>query len=127
MGKKVTLFFTFLGLNIIKMINKPSVKKDFFGKIFGFLMPKSSRKLALSKFNMGGIGRSMMRKRMKNKQVDALEKMITTAQESGVDFVACQMSMDVMGIVKEELMDGVQIGGVATYLEKTEGNLNLFV
>ncbi len=127
MGKKVTLFFTFWGLNIIKRINKPSVKKDFFGKIFGFLMPKSSRKLALSKFNMGGIGRSMMRKRMKNKQVDALEKMITTAQESGVDFVACQMSMDVMGIVKEELMDGVQIGGVATYLEKTEGNLNLFV
>ena len=90
-------------------------------------MPKSSRKLALSKFNMGGIGRSMMRKRMEDKQVDALEKMITTAQESGVDFVACQMSMDVMGIVKEELMDGVQIGGVATYLEKTEGNLNLFV
>jgi len=127
MGKKVTLFFTFWGLNIIKRINKPSVKKDFFGKIFGFLMPKSSRKLALSKFNMGGIGRSMMRKRMEDKQVDALEKMITTAQESGVDFVACQMSMDVMGIVKEELMDGVQIGGVATYLEKTEGNLNLFV
>lgn len=127
MGKKVTLFFTFWGLNVIKRLNKPPLKKDFFGKMFGMLMPKSSRRLTLSKFNMAGIGRSMMRKRMASKQVDALENMILTAQENGVEFVACQMSMDVMGVSASELMDGVQIGGVATYLEKTEGNLNLFV
>lgn len=127
MGKKVTLFFTFWGLNVIKRLDKPALKKDFFGKMFGMLMPKSSRRLALSKFNMAGIGRSMMRKRMASKQVDALENMIQTAMENGVEFVACQMSMDVMGVSASELMDGVQIGGVATYLEKTEGNLNLFV
>jgi len=127
-GKKVTIFFTFWGLNVIKRQHKPAVKKDMFGKMFGMMMPQSSRNLGLSKMNMAGIGSKMMRRVMKNKQVDPLENMIQTALDNGVELVACQMSMDVMGIKAEEFVDGVQIGGVATYLEQTEkANLNLFI
>jgi peroxiredoxin family protein len=96
--------------------------------MFGMMMPSSSKKLGLSKMNMGGMGRRMMRTVMKDKQVDSLENMIKTSMDNGVEFVACQMSMDVMGVKAEEFIDGVQIGGVATYLERTEdANLNLFV
>lgn len=127
-GKKVTIFFTFWGLNVIKKQNKPKVKKDFFGKMFGFMMPANSKKLGLSKMNMAGIGAKMMRIVMKNKNVDTLENMIKTAIENGVELIACQMSMDVMGVKADEFIDGVQIGGVATYLERTESaNLNLFM
>lgn len=127
-GKKVSIFFTFWGLNVIKRQNKPSVKKDFFGKMFGMMLPKSSKKLGLSKMNMAGMGGKVMRTVMNKRRVDPLEIMIQTAISNGVELIACQMSMDVMGIKAEELMDNVQIGGVATYLERTEGaNLNLFV
>jgi NADPH-dependent 2,4-dienoyl-CoA reductase/sulfur reductase-like enzyme/peroxiredoxin family protein/rhodanese-related sulfurtransferase/TusA-related sulfurtransferase len=127
-GKKVTIFFTFWGLNVIRRREKIHVEKDFTGKLFSMMMPRSSLRLRVSKFNMGGLGRMMMRQTMKNKNVDSLENMIKTAVDSGVELVACQMSMDVMGIKAEELVDGVQLGGVATYLERTESaNLNLFV
>jgi NADPH-dependent 2,4-dienoyl-CoA reductase/sulfur reductase-like enzyme/peroxiredoxin family protein/rhodanese-related sulfurtransferase/TusA-related sulfurtransferase len=127
-GKKVSIFFTFWGLNVIKRQQKPEVKKDVFGKMFGMMMPQSSRKLGLSKMNMAGMGSKMMRMVMKDKHVDTLENMIQSALNSGVEFIACQMSMDVMGVKAEELIDNVQIGGVATYLERTENaGLNLFV
>src|SRR5690554_183770 len=127
-GKKVTIFFTFWGLNVIKREQKPVVKKDLFGKMFGMMMPQSSRKLGLSKMNMAGMGSKMMRMVMKTKHVDTLESMIQSAMDVGVEFVACQMSMDVMGVKADELIDGVQIGGVASYLERTEdAGLNLFV
>ncbi|MBN2743825.1 MAG: FAD-dependent oxidoreductase [Marinilabiliaceae bacterium] len=127
-GKKVSIFFTFWGLNVIKKDKKPTVKKDFFGKMFGMMMPSSSKKLGLSKMNFMGMGASMMRMIMRNKNVEMLEQMMANAKASGADFIACQMSMDVMGIHAEELMDGVEIGGVATYLEKAEqANLNLFL
>lgn len=127
-GKKVTIFFTFWGLNVIKHHHKPAVRKDVFGKMFSMMMPGSSSKLGLSKMNMGGMGSKMMRMVMKDKNVDTLENMIRTAMDNGVEFIACQMSMDVMGVKAEEFIDGVQVGGVATYLERTESaNLNLFV
>ena len=127
-GKKVSIFFTFWGLNVIKKAQKPEVKKDLFGHMFGMMMPKSSKKLGLSKMNMAGMGSKMMRMVMKNRQVDTLESMIQSAMDNGVEFIACQMSMDVMGVKAEELIDGVQIGGVASYLERTQSaNLNLFV
>ena len=127
-GKKVTLFFTFWGLNIIKKAEKPSVKKDIVSRMFEMMMPSNSKNLALSKMNMFGIGAKMMRNQMKNKGVASLEQMMKDAQENGVEFVACQMSMDVMGVKKEELLDVVQTGGVATFLEKSdESNLNLFL
>lgn len=127
-GKKVSIFFTFWGLNVIKRADKPKVNKDVFGKMFGMMLPDSSKKLGLSKMNMAGMGGKMMRMIMKNKHVDTLENMIKSAMDAGVEFIACQMSMDVMGVKAEELMDGVEIGGVATYLERTEtAGLNLFV
>lgn len=128
MGKKVTIFFTFWGLNVIKRAHKPKVAKDFFGKAFGSMMASSSLNLGLSKMNMGGMGGKMMRMVMRKRQVDSLENMIQAALQSGVRFIACQMSMDVMGVKAEELIEGVEIGGVATYLECTEqANLNLFM
>jgi NADPH-dependent 2,4-dienoyl-CoA reductase/sulfur reductase-like enzyme/peroxiredoxin family protein/rhodanese-related sulfurtransferase/TusA-related sulfurtransferase len=127
-GKKVTIFFTFWGLNVIKRTDKPAVNKDFFGKMFGWMLPSSSHKLGLSKMNYFGKGGWMMRMIMKKRGVDSLEAMIQSAREAGVEFIACQMSMDVMGVKAEELMDGVNIGGVANYLEKTQtSGLNLFV
>jgi NADPH-dependent 2,4-dienoyl-CoA reductase/sulfur reductase-like enzyme/peroxiredoxin family protein/rhodanese-related sulfurtransferase/TusA-related sulfurtransferase len=127
-GKKVTLFFTFWGLSIIKKAKKPRVKKDFMGRMFSMMLPSSSRKLSLSKMNMGGMGAAMMRRRMKALNIDSLETMVQNAIESGVRIVACQMSMDVMGVKKEELLDGVEIGGVASYLEAaSSAGVNLFV
>lgn len=128
MGKKVTLFFTFWGLNVVKKIDKPSVKKDFMGTMFGMMMPNNAKKLKLSKMNMANMGRSMMRSRMKSKNVDMLEDMIQDAIKNGVELIACQMSMDIMGVHASELMEAVEIGGVANYLEKA-GNAsgNLFI
>lgn len=127
-GKKVTMFFTFWGLNVIKKHHKPSVEKDIFGKMFGMMLPSNSKKLSLSKMNMGGIGRIMMRHIMKDKRIDSLESMIQQAIDSGVEMIACTMSMDVMGVKKEELLDNIQLGGVASYLERAEqANMNLFI
>ena len=127
-GGKVTLFFTFWGLNVIKKEIKPKVKKDIFGRMFGFMLPSDSLKLKLSKMNMGGLGRRMMRFLMSKKGVDSLESMRRQALENGVEFIACQMSMDVMGIHPEELLDEVSVGGVATYMAKAdESNVNLFI
>ncbi len=128
MGKKVTMFFTFWGLNVIKKQQKPKVKKGKMDKMFDTMMPSHAGKLKLSNMNMGGAGRIMMKLRMKNKNVDALETMIEKASESGINMIACQMSMDIMGVNAEELIDGVNIGGVANYLEEAEqSNLNLFI
>ena len=127
-GEKVTIFFTFWGLNVIKKDKKPKVNKDIFGKMFGIMLPSRSMKLKLSKMNMGGIGRKMMRYIMKTKNIESLETLRSLAIENGVEFIACQMSMDVMGVKREELLDNVTIGGVATYMNRADNaNVNLFI
>ena len=127
-GKKVTMFFTFWGLNVIKKQQKPAVSKDIFGKMYGWMLPTHSGKLKLSKMNMGGAGSWMMRLIMKQKRIDSLESLIQQAVDNGVEMIACTMSMDVMGVQKEELMDNVTLGGVASYLERAEeANVNLFI
>jgi len=127
-GKKVTMFFTFWGLSVIKRARPAKVRKDLMGRMFGFMLPKSSKKLALSKMNFAGMGPGIMRGRMKSKQVDSLETMIETALRAGVRLTACQMSMDLMGVAKEELIDGVEIGGVASYLDvASSSGVNLFI
>ncbi len=128
MGRNVTMFFTFWGLNILRKNDKVNVKKDLFGKMFGFMMPRGSKRLTLSKMNMGGLGAKMIRNIMKNKNVASLEELIKSAVSNGVNLVACNMSMDVMGIKKEELIDGVKIGGVATFLGSAEeSDMSLFI
>lgn len=127
-GEKVTLFFTFWGLNVIKKVNKPKVDKDIFGKMFSMMLPSHSKKLSLSKMSMLGAGDKMMRHIMKKRNIESLEALTAQALANGVEFIACQMSMDVMGVNKEELIDEVTIGGVATYMERADNaNVNLFI
>lgn len=127
-GQKVSIFFTFWGLNVLKKVQKPKVEKDIFGRMFGMMLPSSSLKLKLSQMNMFGLGSRMMRFLMKRKGVDSLESLRAQALEQGVEFIACQMSMDMMGISREELLDEVTIGGVATYMERADkANVNLFI
>jgi NADPH-dependent 2,4-dienoyl-CoA reductase/sulfur reductase-like enzyme/peroxiredoxin family protein/TusA-related sulfurtransferase/rhodanese-related sulfurtransferase len=128
MGRKVTMFFTFWGLNVLRKANKVKVGKDFTEKMFGGLMPRGAGRLKLSKMNMLGLGTRMMKGIMKKKRVDSLEELIRKAQQNGVRIIACTMSMDVMGIRKEELIDGIDYAGVSTYLgEAEESNVNLFI
>lgn len=128
MGKKVTMFFTFWGLSILRKPEKADIKKGLVEKMFGMMLPRGSEKLKLSKMNMMGMGTKMIRKVMKDKNVSSLEELIKAAINSGIQIVACQMSMDIMGIKKEELIDGVKIGGVGYYLgEAEDSNVNLFI
>lgn len=127
-GGKVSIFFTFWGLNVIKKKHGPAVKKTFTEKMFARMLPKSSDSLSLSKMNMMGMGSKMIRGIMKKKDIDSLESLIQQAMANGVEFIACQMTMDMMGIKKEELLDGVTVGGVASYMQKAEeSGVNLFI
>ncbi len=128
MGRPVTMFFTFWGLNILRKAEKQKVKKSFIENMFGKMMPRGANKLKLSNMNMLGMGSKMMKGIMKDKNVTSLEDLIKSAMESGVKIIACTMSMDVMGIHKEELIDGVELAGVATYLAAAEeSDVNLFI
>jgi peroxiredoxin family protein len=122
------MFFTFWGLNILRKKNPPRLKKDVFEKMFGIMMPRGAFKLKLSQMNFFGIRPKLIRFIMRKKNIDSLETFIENAQKGGVRLVACQMSMDMMGIKKEELIDGVEIGGVAAYLGAAENSdNNLFI
>ncbi len=127
MGYKVTLFFTFWGLNILRKEGPVSVQKNLVEKMFGLMMPKGPKKLALSKMHMGGMGAAMIKGIMKQKNVMNLQELIDTAVNNGVRLVACSMSMDLMGIKREELIDGIEEGGVAMYIDEIGGNANLFI
>lgn len=128
MGRQVSIFCTFWGLNALRRPEKVKVKKDFMATMFGMMMPRGSRKLQLSKMNMGGMGAKMIRGVMKSKNVDSLEDLIKMAMENGVEIVACSMSMDVMGITEAELIDGVKLGGAAAMLANAEeSDMSLFV
>jgi NADPH-dependent 2,4-dienoyl-CoA reductase/sulfur reductase-like enzyme/peroxiredoxin family protein/TusA-related sulfurtransferase/rhodanese-related sulfurtransferase len=128
MGRPVTMFFTFWGLNAIRKPENLRIKKPFVEKMFEKMMPRGAGKLKLSNMNMAGMGSKMMKGVMKKKNVASLEELIQQAMDSGVRLVACTMSMDVMGITKEELIDGVELAGVASYLADAEmSNVNLFI
>lgn len=128
LGRNVTMFFTFWGLNILRRSEHVKVKKSFIEKMFGFMMPRGSKKLGLSRMNMMGAGSKMIRGIMKSKGISSLEELIESAKNHGVRMVACQMSMDVMGITKEELIDGVELGGVATFIGSGEtSDISMFI
>ncbi len=128
MGNKVNMFFTFWGLNALRKPERVKVNKDLISKIFGLMLPKGAAKLGLSKMHFGGLGTKMMKRVMKEKGVSSLEELMQQAMEAGVRLIACQMSMDVMGIRKEELIEGVEIGGVASMLhDNDKSNMNLFI
>ncbi|MCL2319071.1 MAG: FAD-dependent oxidoreductase [Treponema sp.] len=128
LGRKVSMFFTFWGLNILRKPEKVNVKKDFMAGMFSGMMPRGTKKLGLSKMNMAGMGAKMIRRVMKNKNADSLEDLIAMARKSGVEFTACSMSMDLMGITPEELIEGVKIGGAASMLAHAEeSDMSLFI
>ena len=128
MGRKVTIFFTFWGLNILRKPQKVNAAKTLIERIFGSMMPRGTGQLGLSRMNMGGLGAKMIRAIMKEKGVSSLEELMENALAHGVRLVACQMSMDIMGIKKEELIDGVELGGVSTFLGASElSDTSLFI
>jgi NADPH-dependent 2,4-dienoyl-CoA reductase/sulfur reductase-like enzyme/peroxiredoxin family protein/rhodanese-related sulfurtransferase/TusA-related sulfurtransferase len=128
MGSDVTMFFTFWGLNLLRRAQAVSVRKTAIERMFGWMMPRGAGKTALSQMNMAGLGTAMIKGIMKKKNVLPLPELIATAQRSGVRLVACTMTMDLMGIKREELIDGVEEGGVAMYLDQAgAANVNLFI
>lgn len=129
-GWEVTVFFTFWGINILRDENKkPQKPKTMVEKMFGWMMPKGANKLKLSKMHMAGMGTSMMKKRMDLKKVKSLQGMIKDAKELDSEFLVCDMSMDIMGLQKEEFIDEVdEIVGVGTYLKKSkDADVTLFI
>lgn len=128
MGKKVTMFFTFWGLNVLRRPDAPKVRKTAMESMLGMMMPKSTAGLPLSKMNMAGIGPKLIRRVMEGKNVQSLESLMEGAMKAGVNVIACTMSMDMMGIKREELIDGIDYAGVASYLGDAEdAGLNLFI
>jgi len=128
MGKEVTIFVTFWGLDAIKKPAFSTAGRGFLEKMVLWMRPKGADKLGTSKMNFGGIGPKLFRYMMGKKNVEQLKSLIEMAQEFGVNIVACQMSMDVMGLKKEDLLDGVEVGGVAAFLNRAyQGQATLFI
>ena len=129
MGNSVSIFFTFWGLNVLRKSNyKTRSKKGIIEKCFGIMMPKGVSKLKLSNMNFFGLGRKMINKVMKTKNIESLESLLEQYIENGGKITACTMSMDVMGIKKDELIENIEYGGVATYMENAnKANHNLFI
>ncbi|HUX04711.1 MAG TPA: DsrE/DsrF/DrsH-like family protein [Acidimicrobiales bacterium] len=129
MGDEVTMFFTFWGLNCLRKAQKTKTSdKTALQKMFAVMMPRGPNKLEMSHMNFAGIGPKLMRRAMRQQNVSSIDEFITMAKEQDIKMIACTMSMDVMGIKPEELIDGLEFAGVATYLgEADEANVNLFI
>jgi peroxiredoxin family protein len=129
MGDDVTMFFTFWGLNAIRRPKKVATKgKSPLQKAFAAMMPRGAGRLALSHMNFAGVGPKLMQRMMRQHSVMPLEELIESAREQGIKMVACTMSMDIMGLRAEELIDGLEYAGVASYLgDADEANVNLFI
>ena len=130
MGDEVVMFFTFWGLNLLRKTEKVETKdkKSTLQAMFGKMMPKGTGHLGLSKMNFAGAGAPMMKKVMKDAGAMSLEDLVDSAREQGVKFIACTLSMDILGFKEEEMIDGLEYAGVASYLgEADEANVNLFI
>lgn len=129
MDSNVTIFFAFWGLNVIRKNGTfAAAKKDILSRMFGWMMPKGAGSLKLSKMHLFGAGTAMMKYAMRKKHVKMAPELIAEARDAGVRFIACTMSMDVMGIERDELLENVELGGVASFLDAAEkANMNLFI
>lgn len=124
----VTIFFTFWGLNALRKDEAIQIKKGLLEKAFGWMMPRGPKKLGLSKMNFGGLGPQMIKHVMKKHNALSLPQLIELAQEQGVKLVACTMTMDLLGLQQDELIDGIELAGVAAYLgDASNGKVNLFI
>jgi peroxiredoxin family protein len=128
MDSHVTIFFAFWGINVLRKESAFPLKKDLLARLFGWMMPKGAKKLRLSKMHMFGVGTSMMKNVMQKNHVLMVPELIASARSAGVRFVVCTMSMDVMSITQGELMDGIEFGGIASFLDAADGaNMTLFI
>lgn len=124
----VTIFHTFWGLNALRKDEPIQVKKTFMERMFGFMMPRGANKMGLSKMNFAGMGPKMIKDVMKKHNAMPLPDLIEMAKEQEIKLVACQMTVDLLGLKHEEIMEGVEFAGVAAYLGDAEdGNVNLFI
>lgn len=126
-GRKTGIFFTFWGLSVLRKNPAPPTRKSFVSRLFGWMLPKGSQKLSLSKMNFGGLGTAMMKTIMKSQNVAALPELIEQARALGVRFVACEMAMNVMGITRDELIEIDDVAGVASFVEMAKGGNTLFI
>ncbi|MCQ6533217.1 DsrE/DsrF/DrsH-like family protein [Bacillus mycoides] len=125
---EVTIFHTFWGLNTLRKEEHVKVKKTFIEKVFGKMMPRGADKMGLSKMNFAGMGPKMIKGIMKKHNAMPLPDLIDLAKEQGVKLVACQMTVDLLGLKEEEIMEGVEFAGVGAYLaDASDGNVNLFI
>ena len=130
MGMEVVMFFTFWGTPVLRDKNKRVGGKDTMGKMFGTMLPKGTGAVKLSQMNMGGMGTAMMKSLMKKKNVASLEQMLEMAEELGVKIYVCEMSMDLMGFKRDEMIDynGLEFCGVAKFLEEANNSrIQLFI
>ncbi|KKI92066.1 hypothetical protein WQ54_11535 [Bacillus sp. SA1-12] len=125
---EVTIFHTFWGLNALRKNENVPVKKGFMERMFGKMMPRGADKMGLSKMNFAGFGPKMIKETMKKHNAMTLPQLIEMAQDQDVKLVACTMTMDLLGLKEEELLDNIEYAGVAAYLaDAEEGNVNLFI
>jgi peroxiredoxin family protein/TusA-related sulfurtransferase len=128
MGKKISMFFTFWGLNVLRKDENVRIKKTFIERMFGMMMPRGATRLILGKMHMMGMGTGMILGLMKKYNVTPVEAMMRSILDGGGTFIACTMSMNLMGIRREELIDGIEEGGVATMLgDADQGHINFFI
>ena len=127
-GLETSMFFTFWGLSVLKKKGAPSGPKNLKERMFAMMTPSSSESLGTSKMSFFGIGSVMLRSMMKDKQIASLEELIAMARDLGVKMMACTMSMEVMGVTQEELLDGLEYGGVAAYMaDASQSRVTLFI
>lgn len=128
MGLETSMFFTFWGLSGLRKTDAKRNPKDIYERLLALMTPNSAASLGVSKGNFFGAGAAMLRQVMKKREISSLEELIELARQSGVKFTACAMSMEVLGMSREELIDGVELGGVAAYLgDAARSRVTLFI
>jgi peroxiredoxin family protein len=120
MGQRVSMFFTFWGLNALRRDDPPKRRRKALDRMFGVMMPSRAEKLPLSQMNMLGMGPAMIKHVMKQHSVQTVPELMQAARESGARLIACTMTMDLLGIAESDLMHGIELGGVATFLGEAE-------
>jgi len=127
-GLETSMFFTFWGLSALKKKQATAGQKNLMEKMFAMMTPGSSESLGTSKMNFFGMGAVMLRKMMKDKGIASLEELMGLARELNVKLIACTMSMDAMGVTREELVGDLTYGGVATYMaDAVRSRVTLFI
>ncbi len=128
MGQKVAMFFTFWGLNALRRQDPPAHERHLVDRMFGMMMPSGPEKLPLSTMNMAGMGPAMIKKVMEDHSVPSLPDLMESARHDGARLIGCTMTMDLLGIAETDLLEGIELGGVATFLgEAQKSGTTLFI